>query len=735
MGTLYRNGVPYIGGGSGSEEASQIHYDNTKSGIPSTSVQGAIDELASLDSTTIETFDGATAVNAARGNPATISNEASGNALEVTATLNPIQDLNGYDHPWAGGAGKNKLVFPYESAAGTYHGVDVTVNSDGTIILNGETTERGDITLYFSSSANTGLTGSYILTSGFANNDVTINARIRNISSATNRYAYSSNGIVEITTKENEVLNRVYLNFSGAGIAFSNVKIYPMLRLASETDATYEPYSNICPITGRTSVDVTRTGENLCPTVIMHRDYNNNTGEDLTSSSQAASVKFPFNKDKTYVFTKNCNVNAMFFGWDAQGNFVGRVSGDNTSPRVFNKSRFTNGNGTKDYNSITQIAVKFYQASGQDINDVVGAEYRLYEQDSETSVTVDLGQTVYGGTLNVTTGVLTVNRVMVTYDGSENWATNGTNGVALTFGTLYERALISNRYVCLENGGSARMGNGYCRINAIGTTILVHDENAMTGDSYKVYLASNPLQIVYKLATPQTIQLTPTQIQLLAGTNIISASADDLLVRCYASGKSNVEGSLKYLSDKIAALDADKTDYFTIENDTDLNTLLNSGVYRSPNTTAGVGTLANCPVGAPFTMLVTGSGKTTLGCVQTIFTDNYIYVRRGNNGGFLRWVLFVSDAGLTVQFPSTGWTTTETVNGTTYYTQTVSVTMVGGKPIIGITPISGTLPTSAEQKAFDSVSYFTANDTTNTIKAYATSAPSDTFAVVVKGAR
>lgn len=91
--------------------------------------------------------------------------------------------------------------------------------------------------------------------------------------------------------------------------------------------------------------------------------------------------------------------------------------------------------------------------------------------------------------------------------------------------------------------------------------------------------------------------------------------------------------------------------------------------------------------------------------------------------------------GLTVQFPSTGWTTTETVNGTTYYTQTISVTSVSGKPIVGITPISGTLPTSAEQDAYDSVEYFTADESTNTIKAYATNAPSDTFAVVVKGAK
>ncbi len=93
------------------------------------------------------------------------------------------------------------------------------------------------------------------------------------------------------------------------------------------------------------------------------------------------------------------------------------------------------------------------------------------------------------------------------------------------------------------------------------------------------------------------------------------------------------------------------------------------------------------------------------------------------------------DEGLIVQFLSTGWTGSETVDGVTYATQTISVTSVSGHPIVGIVPISGTLPTSAEQDAFDSVEYFTANDTANTIKAYATSAPSDDFAVVVKGAR
>lgn len=88
----------------------------------------------------------------------------------------------------------------------------------------------------------------------------------------------------------------------------------------------------------------------------------------------------------------------------------------------------------------------------------------------------------------------------------------------------------------------------------------------------------------------------------------------------------------------------------------------------------------------------------------------------------------------TIQFLKTNWTTTEVVNNKTYYIQTVNLSQTPNNyPTVGIVPISGTLPTAAEQEAFDAVDYFTVNDTTNVIKGYATTAPSETFAVVIKG--
>lgn len=86
-----------------------------------------------------------------------------------------------------------------------------------------------------------------------------------------------------------------------------------------------------------------------------------------------------------------------------------------------------------------------------------------------------------------------------------------------------------------------------------------------------------------------------------------------------------------------------------------------------------------------------------------------------------------------LQFLSTGWAE-ETVDSETYFTQSITVTQVFSEhPSVGIVPISGTLPTANERTAYDLVTYFTANDTTNVIKAYATSEPETTFAVVVKG--
>ena len=66
-------------------------------------------------------------------------------AKSVKVTLEPIQSLNGYDKPWSGGNGKNKLHI--DATTTTQNGVTFTVNTDGTVTVNGTATADTVFTL------------------------------------------------------------------------------------------------------------------------------------------------------------------------------------------------------------------------------------------------------------------------------------------------------------------------------------------------------------------------------------------------------------------------------------------------------------------------------------------------------------------------------------------------------------------------------------------------------------
>lgn len=143
-----------------------------------------------------------------------------------------------------------------------------------------------------------------------------------------------------------------------------------------------------------------------------------------------------------------------------------------------------------------------------------------------TITNIPLGTTVYGGTLDVTTGVLTVEWVIVDL-GTLNWsygvasytyyyasAPGGklgvqTNGICSAykftelgppFATMYSVSV-----------GTPYISTGYCGI-------AVKDDR-YAGDVAAFKAALNGVQLVYELATPTTIQLTGQQIATFLGTN------------------------------------------------------------------------------------------------------------------------------------------------------------------------------------------------------------------------
>jgi hypothetical protein len=67
-------------------------------------------------------------------------------------------------------------------------------------------------------------------------------------------------------------------------------------------------------------------------------------------------------------------------------------------------------------------------------------------------------------------------------------------------------------------------GNGYAGQN----WIYFSNGSATTVADMKTWLASNPLQVVYELATPTEITLTPTEVKTLLGQNNIWADSGNV---------------------------------------------------------------------------------------------------------------------------------------------------------------------------------------------------------------
>ena len=145
--------------------------------------------------------------------------------------------------------------------------------------------------------------------------------------------------------------------------------------------------------------------------------------------------------------------------------------------------------------------------------------------------------TVYGGTLDVTTGVLTVDRGFVTFDGTEAWI---------------EYPNFEGYYKSMVNDGmkSGTRQPGYCNMlknsftSATGQTntfwlgvnnkslyvIGVYETMGSTLSSFKEYISNNNLQFVFPLETPRTFQLTPIQVKTLLGENNLWADAGNTSV-------------------------------------------------------------------------------------------------------------------------------------------------------------------------------------------------------------
>lgn len=158
--------------------------------------------------------------------------------------------------------------------------------------------------------------------------------------------------------------------------------------------------------------------------------------------------------------------------------------------------------------------------------------------------------TVYGGSFNVTTGVLTVDRVMVSpasvvdlappvglcefdfeiVDYDEKSLTGVDNNPMISDMFKYENTL--NDYIFMPI---------FSYFMAI---VLPENDAEQTADGFNRWLAEHKPKFVVELFTPQTYQLDPHQIEILAGENSFWANTGNISVSYTAETKQYVGNAI-----------------------------------------------------------------------------------------------------------------------------------------------------------------------------------------------
>ena len=447
---------------------------------------------------------------------------------DLKVQMEPIQDLQGYDHPWPAGGGKNKFDKNYLSNFANYTQLISGYQYTGKIQLKPNTN-------YIIKAANTSAmsTGLYYVLYHVEGSDPD------SISPTSSTLIYPVyNGNVSMsayqtfTTGETGVIRFAITNASN----LAEVMTTDWQLEEGSTATAWSPYSNVCPISGRTAVNVTRTGFNVWDEEYLTGYYNSSGVYTSQSGQLCTKNKIRILPNTSYylgtVDSLSVSQTAICY-YDINETFINRI--------FQGKGVFTTPNNAY------YMTVNFGSSYGDTYNHDISINYPSTDTDYHAghvqTVTLSLGQTVYGGTLDVTQGVLTVDRAIVDL-GTLDWSYGESN---LRFGASLSGILpqpvttlprmTSDRYKVVtgayfdshtSESGIIRVDNSYARINVrdLSYSDATTFTNAVTGS-----------QLAYEIAQPVEVQLTAQQMTTLLGQNNVLSDADSVSVDYVADTK------------------------------------------------------------------------------------------------------------------------------------------------------------------------------------------------------
>lgn len=497
--------------------------DSSTNAVQNKVVKGALDGKA--DNVDVE------GTQSVSGNPITLTDASETYAQSLVVELEPKQDLHGQDAPYVGGAGDNILEVTASSKEES--GVTWTVESNGIIKVSG--TASG-YTYLIVGRAFVNSTMGNIIVSGV---DYTANitwAYIRiydvNDSMVADITIQSAFGNVTVDLSQYPTAYKLDVAVKRNNNIVTNGTLYLQVNKGT-TVKPWTPYSNICPITGYTECEVEDVGNNMFnPQYFIDRGATYSDGYyngayaffkyGVDDFNDATSYKPNTRYVVSYNIYADANVNARVV--------IKHTDGTTTeaSASVTTETRRTVVSAEN--KSVDKIYTIFSNSGNVHIKDMQieeGTTPTTYEPYTHKSATIQFGQTVMGGTLDVTNGVLTVDMASVDM-GDLTWTyysiAQGNlfrcsiTDIKPTSNTLLANCICSQYSVVTQDNRT----NGTIS-SAYNTTLIdVIDNRYSDASTFKT--AMDGVQLAYELAEPFTIQLTPQELKLLKQYNNLTTN-------------------------------------------------------------------------------------------------------------------------------------------------------------------------------------------------------------------
>jgi hypothetical protein len=391
-----------------------------------------------------QTLPDASVTKEASGNPIELTDAASAPLVKCVTEIQGSQDLHGYDKPWVGGAGKNLYNPATETATSSALTNEITGNPNTDYTFSVDVLQSG---LYVK--------------------------------------GYDSGSWVEITTaygaKRCTFNSGEYTKIQVSTYS-SSYSLPTQLQVEKGSTATsYEPYSNICPITAYTEGEIEVRGKNLfdAATYFANRptlfsvDANGVITQTTADSSPESQMNTMELEAGTYTIQRTPAYGKMSIYENVGGDWVVYVNRDTAKNATF----------TLDHTATLYIKTSFDYAGTYPITYTVqiekGSTPTAYEPYTSTTHTTTYPSAIYRGSEDVVNGEVTTEWSMI----------------ASYAGETLPGEWISDR-------------DEY----APGTT-------PTTG-----------AQVAYELATPTTSSVTPTNlpIRTLSGYNHIESSTGEM---------------------------------------------------------------------------------------------------------------------------------------------------------------------------------------------------------------